>query len=980
MSPSNVSVVVDNLQEDEVLTYPLVLLEGRVTGLHPTADRFLEAQLDPLRSSQWPIASSSGHFKAFVLVPSPGKYAVTLRIEGVVERVVCIEYRPAVTPYAVKFHYQVCLDADARNGFDAPPGVDNSDAAAIAKVRFNALLLQMATAELMHAAGLPRQTFAMQFAADGLPEVTLLRCSFTNAHARSVDGQELIKLVEQDILAKGLDAHPELEFKHAVVLGCSRYNTKTRKAEGHTALGGGKVGVFGSCGLHTWPAHLGEISACCLNNNRIDQRYLLDDSCFRGTFWANFSTGIGAMLHEIGHTFGLGHATSGIMARGFDDMNQLLCVYHADPRSSQLGFHHATAQGWLELNHTAIHEVPGRGGAHWNAGSAQLLRHCPWISGYAKLSLVGPSVSWDDSVRGPVGYGTYNGEQKDLPEGNTSSMSEGDEIGAVMIDAGKYVNRIETLSRAQVEQLEKAEPLRAAGEKHWFVLAAGEYITRVDIRAMAWIDGFQLYTNLRTSRWFGGTGGALHALQAADGWRVSSFFGTRGDSYVGKLGLHCLPMSCTTLPSRLLKSNGANDTVQAFPPAGKALEGGTKTPFSTSLPAIGAVLVRCGRFVEGIRLLSPEEVAANCKDPRFYRSNEHVFELVPGEKLIKLEVYSGHWVDCVRFTTTLRVGPWFGGDRGPNYKLMESPMDHHICGLHGVHGKLYLNSVGSLYCRDGNAIQTHSTFCQDKAPEVKWPRAFWVMRMVPVSDEVAPLLSKPPLGILVATQGGELTSVQSFESAEKFDEMVNQLHSTILQRGNPYQVHCFPLSPGEHVVQIDTSSRPASANDPYTVIDGVCFHTTTRCSSWFGSYDEDNLRFFMAPTGTSVIQLEATFTDSILTDLSGLVGTVESQGASFEPDARALTDRGAYDVRLEAASPEFGIESVLVVEKNKGDNLDEHAWTWNQPGLPYPRVWRVPHRMLEECAGSKSKVFEECIVGAVDSGGAYSKTPAPARA
>uniref|UniRef100_H3HEH0 Jacalin-type lectin domain-containing protein n=1 Tax=Phytophthora ramorum TaxID=164328 RepID=H3HEH0_PHYRM len=732
------SIAVDNLLEDEVLSYPLVLLEGHVRNVHPTETLFLEARLDALRSSLWPISSSSGHFKAFVLLPSPGKFAITLRAPGAIERIFCIEYRPPTTRYVVKFHYQTCSDSGIRDGFDAPPNVDNSDAAAIAKVRFNALLLQMATAELLHAAGLPRETFAMQFAADGLPDVQLLRCSFTNAHARSVDGQKLIKLVERDIEAAGLDDHPELEFKHAVVLGCSRYNTKTRKAEGHTALGGGKVGVFGSCGLHAWPAHLSEISACCLNNARIDERFLLDDSCFRGTLWANFSTGIGAMLHEIGHTFGLGHATSGIMSRGFDDMNRLLCIYQADPRSSQMGFHQASAQGWLGLNHAVLREVTSRGGAHWNSASAQLLRHCPWISGHAKPSLVGPTVSWDDSVRGPVGNGQFNGTQLDLPE-NKPSMSGADEIGAVMVDAGKYVNRLETLTRAQINT-----------GSFWLLESA----------SLAWMS----------VPWHGST----------------AFSSTR--TFAPRAGLVEPEANC--MRCKLLTGGELARSLDREVIPGKALEHGPKTPFSVTLPAIGAVVIRCGRFVESIRILSPEEAAANAKDPKFYRSNEHVFQLVSGEKLVKLE---------------------------------------------------------------------------------------------------------------------------SFESAQMFDELVNQLHATFLEIGSPYQVHCVPLATGEKLVQIDISIRPVSASDPYVTIDGVCFHTTTRCSSWFGEYRESNVRFFMAPSGTSVLQLRGAYTNSVLTDLTGV-------------------------------------------------------------------VWRVPHKMLEDhidSADRKKTLFEEYIVGAISSGGAYSKTAAP---
>ncbi|KAG1708163.1 hypothetical protein DVH05_024845 [Phytophthora capsici] len=959
-------IVVDNLQEDEVLSYPLILLEGHISNLQSNGNLFLNAHLDDVRSSLWPI-SPTGHFKAFVLLPSPGKFAITLQLDAISHRIFCIEYRPSVTRYVVKFHYQIC--SDARDGFDAPPGVDNSNAAAIAKVRFNALILQTATAELIHAAGLPRQTFAIQLAPDGLPQVNLLRCSFTNAHARSMDGQELIKFVREDIEAAGLDNHPEVEFKHAVVLGCSRYNTQTRKAEGHTALGGGKVGVFGSCGLHAWPSHLGEISSCCLDNKRIDQRYLLDDSCYRGTFWANFSTGLGAMLHEIGHTFGLGHSTSGIMARGFDDMNRLLCVYEPVPRSTQMSFNRSTTQGWLELNHAAVYEVTGRAGAHWNSASAQLLRHCPWISGYAKPSLVGPTVNWDNSVLGPVGLGTYNGKQTEFPEQNVSSSGDV-EIGAVVLDADKYVDHLETFTRAQVREM---DALRAAGTKHCFVLADGEYITRVDIRAMAWIDGLQLHTNLRSSRWYGGTGGDLHALKAANGWRVSSFFGSRGDSHVGTLGVRCVPMSSVS-PRCSLEQNGTTSTVISFPPAGKALEEGRKTPFSLTLPSIGAVVVQCGRFVESVKIMTPEEAEAATRDPKFYRSNEHVFQLCQGEKLIKLEVWSGHWVDCIRLTTTLRVGPWFGGGRGPHNTVMESPADHHICGLHGIRGKQYVGSVGALYCTDD---KTDSLFTEP-VQELAKARQFWMMRTVPVSNQVAGHVSRSPLGILVAVQYDSVTFVQSFDSVERYDELVNQLHNSLLMAGAPYQVHCVSLAPGESIGQIDVSFCD---NEPYLAIEGICFHTTSRCSTWFGKYHEANLRFFMAPVGTSVIQLAGTRTGGILTDLTGVVGGVSVDSTQFTPDARVLPDAGSYDIRLEAATPEFGIETVLLVKKNNGDNLDKHAWTWKQPGMSCPRVWCVPMKMLEgqiQDKDAKRALFDEYLVGAVNSGGAYTKAAAPA--
>lgn len=989
------SIVVTNLREHDALSYPLVLLEGWVPsvsalGVRPE-DSFLDVRLDDARGCFWPVTLASGKFKAFVLLPAPGKYLITLRFGAYAHRAFPIAYAPVASRYVVRFYYQKCCDASGE-GFDSPRGVDNSDQTAIDKIRFNALLMQTVTAEMFHDAGLPRKTFAMEFAADGLPIVQFLHSSFTNARARSIHDQELIRLVHEDINAYGLDAHPELEFKHAVILGCSKFNPVTQKAEGHTALGGEKVGVFGSCGLHTWPRHLGEITSYCLNNNKVDTKSLMDDSCYRGTFWANYSTGIGAFLHELGHTFGLGHSDTGIMGRGFDDMNRLLCVYEIDPRSGKSAFRHAFGDGRLQLNLSALREVTGRHGAHWNIGSARILQHCPWISTAKKQSTRVPTVSWVHDVCGPVGGGQYDGEQYAFG-GHSQGNAHPYDLGAVVVDADSFLNSIQTFTRAEVAAWDDGK-LHSSGHKHLFILLEGEFITQVDVRAMAYVDGIQIHTNKRTSRWYGGFGGQCEVLKPADGCKIHGFFGTVGDNYVGTLGAYC---------SQALLHESANwhqsfsrhlsPGVRSPHAAGLALSDGPQHPFAVQSSSIQAIAVECREFVESIRVLSSEKHALNLTEQNnpTYGRHEHIFELLSGEKLMRLEVKSGHWVDAFRVVTNLRRSPWFGGLGGSDTSIIDAPAGHQICGFFGSRGNSYVGSLGVLFCPAPIAEGQHQYLpTQLVAPDQRNgpPEQFSIMNQSQVIE--AAVFSHPggALGILIATRENQVTFVQSFDSAQCFDEIVNRLHGSS-QYG--IEVNCFPLTPDERILQIDVSYHvPPSphptdcyANGSIAVVEGICFHTATRCSSWFGGYHGDRVRFFMAPKGSAVHDIIGSFTDSSLTDIVGHVvsntTTDKKNGSSFTPDGRVRLDGGGFDIRVESRSS-FGIDSIHLLKKNNGDHLNSHAWDWKQHPSPCPSRWFIPQRMLEDKIGGDNPtdlLVKEYVVGALDAGGGFSKSAGP---
>jgi hypothetical protein len=1017
---------VENLREGEAVGYPLVLLEGHVRCAggaleDPSlpANCFLDATISGLSTRwRWPVARHSGAFKTFVLLPSAGEFSITLRLEAPdCERVFHVVYSPPTAPkFTVRFYYQKSSDAtDSAQGFDAPHGVDTSDAAAVARIQTAALLMQTATAEMMYAAGLGRRSFALEFE-DGLPAVRLLRSSFSDATARSIRDQELIQRVGQDITTQGLDTDAEHEFKHAVILGCSTYNPETRKAEGHTALGGGKVGIFGSCGLHTWPSRLEELTACCLNNAKIDTTRLLDDSCYRGTFWANFSTGIGAFLHELGHTFGLGHSESGIMARGFDDMNKLFSVYEINSRSPANGYIRnrgdAHRLGFLELNYDKITEIAHKGGAHWNLGSAALLRHCPWISGQERRSRIGPTVSWDNSVRGPVGHGTYDGDQHPLSRCSSHIGLESADIGGVLVEAGQYVDNIETRTREEMAALLATNACLSTGNKHWVVLLENEYIQQVDVRAMAWIDGLQIHTNLRSTRWFGGFGGKLHSLKVADGHAVSGFFGSRGNCHVGTLGICCLPVpgGIPPIPSRVI-TQGSHLQLpsQCSLPAGLALERPQTTFECNNLVPGGAVIVRCSTYVESFCVVSPQAFENSINNPvqnAELHPNEHAFQLMAGEDLLSMEVKSGHWVDAIRFWTNRRLSPWYGGVGGSQSVLVESPPGFCISGFFGSHGQRYLGCIGAIYSPKYGLLSSSLSSGQENDRYVTpierdeaGPAAFSLL------GRDCRLQSSPEraaCGVLVGLISSGVAFIESFQSADECASIAQILSET---SSESLSFHWIALSSGEAVVQIDASFRTVPSDSGISStdgllrveIDGVCIHTTSRCSEWLGSFHDDkHLKFYVAPPGCGVLHLSGQYgpSGSSLIDITGLSGSLllgvsESAHPSRGSDSSSLGShvklaRWGTDVRIEASSPNFSIDSVVVSRRTPQETLDSHAWLWSaffgsEAAIPACHRWCIPQRMLEDhlrselqASDAKSRleaVKKNLVLSATDTGG-----------
>ncbi|CAB4040097.1 Hypothetical predicted protein, partial [Paramuricea clavata] len=239
-------------------------------------------------------------------------------------------------------------------------------------------------------------------------------------------------------------------------MSCSHYdppdeiNPKDipRYVKAHTALGGGQLGLFGTAGLHTWAGEVGELVNCFTDSKEIDKKKLFDDSAGRGTYWANYSTTLGAALHELGHCFDLMHMPEGIMARGFDDMHKFVLMTsslrHCLPPAESTDVSNAVPRA---MGMFADHR------AHWFRSSAVLLHYHKWLQPCSKSPLTAREncqpcihVNWSHDVKGPIGNGGGGQENQSYFDDVAWHKSRELTPSGYVVYHGEYINAVVPLA------------------------------------------------------------------------------------------------------------------------------------------------------------------------------------------------------------------------------------------------------------------------------------------------------------------------------------------------------------------------------------------------------------------------------------------------------------------------------------------------------------------------------------------------------
>lgn len=343
------TVTIENWKSNDVSPTPYMILRGRSGG-------------DQISINGVSFPVRDGRFIGLAELKSGANHV------QVGDATLSVTYRALPGPYVVQTHF--AYGSDELPVFDDGKGGRAGDYEG--RIDVGLKLIQALSAEMMNDAGYGRKTFALQFNSQGKVAVQAWKLPETGEGMRKISGNDAWGKIYGWLGQKGDNRY----LKHCVIAGYSKWDPKTKTAPGHTALGGGYLGLFGSSSLYTWPSSFSEIPKTFGNATKMSEFIGLDDSAFRGTVWGSAATTLGATLHEMGHTFGLPHSDDPlcIMTRGFDRVNRQWVIE--------------------EPGTPPVITEPGNR-ARWCKPWAAILNLSPWYQREETKSGQGPSVKFN---------------------------------------------------------------------------------------------------------------------------------------------------------------------------------------------------------------------------------------------------------------------------------------------------------------------------------------------------------------------------------------------------------------------------------------------------------------------------------------------------------------------------------------------------------------------------------------------------------
>lgn len=314
-----ISIISPNTEEKLIHNHSLALIKGNVGNPCEICDIIVSLNGVSCVSIKLEI---NGSFKYLFRLVENQQNIIEFKYCRLT-KVICIEHFMS-SDQLIKYDVVPLYLINEGHGGEFQTSLDdkqNNDAAtACIKIDLAMELLQLITAEKLLEAGFKRKTFQLR-------ECQIFRSKSSAELVRSLDEHDLYKLFAKEILlTKGESVCRTTKF--VAFISCtlfngildddhSYFNIKS-KTFANASLGGGFLCLLGTGCFYTWAASLSDVIPALENETKVDLSQVMDDSNYRFTHGGCYSTNLGSTLHELGHTFDLGHTNDGLMGKDVD--------------------------------------------------------------------------------------------------------------------------------------------------------------------------------------------------------------------------------------------------------------------------------------------------------------------------------------------------------------------------------------------------------------------------------------------------------------------------------------------------------------------------------------------------------------------------------------------------------------------------------------------------------------------------------------